>query len=517
VDHFSGGTPVESSDRPRLGLNVVANYLGKLWGIVSIYAFVPVYVRFLGIDAYGLIAFNAIALALLFIADAGLSAAFAREAAKAQHGQDLLDLLTSIERVLFSILIVVSAIFMLAVPIIGSHWLTSTGTVSEVQVRQCLWLMGIALVPQIAMSLYFGGLMGLQRQVSANLLWTGFSIARSGFVIIPIYFVPDIRAFFIWQAFVSIAMLLIMRAVLRNQIITPIKDTSPYKIRGNFSWPALRAIRSYAAGMLGISIIAALNTQLDKLVVSRMLPLNEFAQYSLASTLAQVPYILTLPIAAALLPRLTSLLHRDEQRGQLITLYRNASYYMASVGAVSGLGLSLFMPDIFSLWMHGESIGGDTVQAASLLAVGSTFLTLQLAPFQLSLANGHQTTNLRLGVVMLLVSVPLLVLLTQKYGVLGAAIPWLLLNLVAFAYLSIALNKRFPLVSLSKWFFEDNALPVFFAFFWLLIARSFADLLQLGSIFNCFIAATGALAAIGSSYGWRRKGAFMKLLSLRKQ
>lgn len=507
---------VESSHRPRLGLNVVANYLGKLWGIASVYVFVPAYVHLLGVDAYGLIAFNAIALAILYIADAGLSSAFAREAAKAKAGQGLLDLLTSIEHALFSILIAVGVVFMLAVPLIGSHWLGSTGSVSVEQVRQCLWLMGVALIPQIAMSLYFGGLMGLQRQVSANLLWTGFSVARSGLVIIPIYFVPDIRAFFIWQAFASIAMLLIMRAVLRNHIIAPIKDTSPYKIRGKFSWPALRAIRGYAAGMLGMSIIAALNTQLDKLVVSKMLPLYKFAEYSLASTLAQVPYVLTLPIAAALLPRLTDLLHQDEQRDELIALYRNASYYMASIGAVSGLGLSLFMPDIFSLWMHGKPIGDDTVQAASLLAIGSTFLTLQLAPFQLSLANGHQTTNLRLGVVMLLVSVPLQVLLTQKYGVLGAAIPWLLLNLVAFAYLGIALNMRFPLVSLSKWFFKDNALPVFFAFFWLLIARSFADLLQLGSIFNCFIAATGAFAAIGSSYGWRRKGAFMKLLILRK-
>lgn len=508
---------LEPGHPPRLGLNVVANYVGKLWGIASIYVFVPVYVRLLGIDAYGLIAFNAIALALLFIADAGLSSAFAREAAKAQPGQILLDLLTSIERALFSILIVVGILFMLAAPLIGSHWLGSTGRVSVEQVHQCLWLMSVALIPQIAMSLYFGGLMGLQRQVSANLLWTGFSVARSGLVIIPIYFVPDIRVFFIWQALASIAMLLIMRKVLRNQIITPIKGTSSHRIEGRFSWSALRAIRGYAAGMLGMSIIAALNTQLDKIVVSKMLPINEFAQYSLASTLAQVPYILTLPIAAALLPRLTNLLHQVDQRKELILLYRNASYYIASIGAVAGFGLSLFMPDIFMQWMYGESIGGDTVQAARLLAVGSTLLTLQLAPFQLSLANGHQTTNLRLGTVILLVSAPLQVLLTQKYGVLGAAIPWLFMNFVAFAYLGIVLNIRFPLVGVSQWFFADNLPPIIFALFWLLIARSFADLMQMGSLFNCFIAASGALAAIGCSYVWRRHGPFMKLLILRKR
>lgn len=495
---------VELSHRPRIGLNIVANYVGKLWGIASVYLFIPVYVHLLGIDAYGLIAFNAILLGLLFIADAGLSSSFAREAAKIEPGQDLLDLLTSIERILFSILAAVGVVFILAVPLISSHWLGKTGSVPVEQVEQSLWLMGVAIIPQIAMSLYFGGLMGLQRQVSANLLWMGFGIVRSGLVVIPIYFVPDIRMFFVWQAIASVAMLLVMREVLRHYIIGPVRGGSSEKISGKFSWSILRPIRGYAFGMLGMSIIASLNMQMDKIVVSKILPLNEFAQYSLASTLAQIPYILTLPIAAALLPRLTNLTQRDNQRDALTVLYRNSSFYIASIGAVAGLGLYLFIPDIFSLWMNDQPISADSIQAASFLALGSMLLTLQLAPFQLSLANGHQATNLRFGVVVLLCSVPLQVYLTQKLGVLGAAIPWLLLNLVAFLYLGIALNYRFPLVKLHKWFFADNVPPVMIALIWLLVARGTADLLQMGPLVSCVVATFGALVAVGSSYLWRR-------------
>lgn len=493
-----------------MGLNVVANYAGKLWGIASVYVFLPVYIRLLGLDAYGLIAFNSIVLALLYIADAGLSSSFAREAAKAESGQPLLDLLTSIERALFCILIVVGLIFMLAAPLISKHWLGRTGSVSLEHARQCLWLMPAALVPQIAMSLYFGGLMGLQRQVSANLLWTGFNFARSGLVIIPIYFLPDIRVFFVWQALASIAMMLVMRRALRNHVTASIRDGSSHPVRGKFSWPALRAIQGYAAGMLGMSLIAGLNTQLDKLVVSKMLPLQEFAQYSLASTLAQVPYILTLPIAAALLPRFTNLLARADGTGELGTLYRSASFYIASVGAVAGLGLCLFMQDVFALWMHGQSINAHTVQAARLLAIGGMLMTLQLAPFQLSLANGHNATNLKLGVVMLFVCVPLQVLLTWQHGVLGAAIPWVLLNLVAFLYLGVVLNKRFPLVTLPQWFLVDTLIPVLTAMMCLTIARAVADVLQTGPLASCGMAALAAAAALGCSHAWRRQGARAK-------
>jgi O-antigen/teichoic acid export membrane protein len=496
---------LEKSHGPRLGLNVVANYAGKLWGIASIYVFLPIYVRLLGIDAYGLIAFNAIVLTILYIADAGLSSSFAREAAKTGPGQELLDLLTSIERALFCILSIVGAVFILITPFISSNWLNSTEGVSHEQVEQSLWIMGFAVIPQISMSLYFGGLMGLQRQVSANLLWTGFSIVRSGLVVIPIYFVPDIRVFFIWQAIASVVMLLVMRQVLRSHVIAPIPRTSHHEIRGNFSWSALGAIRDYAAGMLGLSIIASLNTQMDKLVVSKMLPLKEFAEYSLASTLAQIPYILTLPIAVALLPRMTNLLQREDQRKELIDLYRTASYYIASIGAVTGLGLCLFMTDIFAIWLKGQSIGVDTLHAAMLLSVGSMLLTLQLTPFQLSLANGHQATSLRLGMVMLLISAPLLVSLIRYYGVLGAAIPWVILNLVAFIYLGVSLNKRFPLVSLSRWFLEDNVPPVLWAMSWLLVGRVAAAILQLGPFGSCVVGFFAAVAAVGSSYMWRRQ------------
>lgn len=496
---------MERGYRPHLGLNVVANYAGKLWGITSIYVFVPVYVQLLGMDAYGLIAFNGIVLAILFIADAGLSAAFAREAARIGPGQGLLNLLKSVELILFSILLAVGLLFILASPLIASAWLNVPATVSAEHVVQCVWLMGISFIPQIAMSLYFGGLMGLQRQVSANLLWTAFSMVRSGLVILPIYFFPDIRIFFAWQAISSVLMLMIMRHALKRHLSKSLAATPNHRIRGEFSWPALRSIQGYAAGMLGMSIISALNMQMDKLIVSKMLPLSDFAEYSLASTLAQIPYILTLPIAAALLPRLTNMLSQPELRGELTRLYRDGSYYIACVGAVTGIGLVLFAPEVFALWMPKAPINEETISAARLLAIGGLLLTLQMAPFQLSLANGHQATNLGLGIFILTVAPPLQIFLTSMFGMQGAATPWLLLNLVAFVYLGVRLNLRFPLVSLRLWFLSDAFIPILPALLLLMLARLGADSLKASPLASCMLAGLASLIAIAVSYAWRRR------------
>lgn len=494
-------TSAGSGHQPSLRLNVAANFAGKIWSITSVYIFVPVYLSILGIDAYGLIAFNAIALALLYVADAGLSASFAREAAKGSPGQSLLDMLVSVERVLLSLLVLAGLAFAAAAPLIADNWLGHAGNLRRDQVIQCLQLMPLALIPQIAMSLYFGGLMGLQRQVSANLLSTGFNIVRSGLVILPIWFFPDIRVFFVWQAAASLAMTVVMRAQLRNQIIrsSQIKGPGAAPPHGRFSAESLRAIRGYALGMLGLSIIAALNTQLDKLVISKLLPLSEFAQYSLVSMLAQIPYLLTLPIATALLPRFTNLLAQKRYQ-ELGSLYRQSSYYIASLGAVAGLALFLFADAFIAAWLNSQPVESATVLAARLLALGGMFLTLQLAPFQLSLANGHNSTNIRLGIIVLCASIPLQIHLAGRYGVVGAALPWLIINAAAFIYLGVVLNRKFPLVSVTSWFFADNLATVLVAGLVLGAARILTHAINASAMTTCIVAAVAALAALGIAH-----------------
>lgn len=497
---------VDLPRQPNLRLNVVANYAGKFWGIASVYIFVPVYISLLGMNAYGLISFNAIVLALLFIADAGLSSSFAREAAKGQRGQELLDSLTSIERVLFLILTLIGATFAALAPVIADHWLDSVGALDRSVVVQSLQLMPFALVPQIAMSLYVGGLMGLERQVVANLLTTTFNLIRSGLVIIPIYFIHDVRLFFAWQAISSVLMLLVMRATLRRYICSGDRQASSMApdLRGRFSVAALQNIRGYALGMLGMSFVAGLNTQLDKIVVSKMLPLAEFAQYSLASTLALIPYVLTLPVATALLPRFTNLLETN-RRSDLERLYRSSTYYIASIGTISGVAICLFVGDVMKLWLQGQHVNDMVIQAARLLALGSTFLTFQLAPYQLSLAHGHTATNLRLGLCVLLVSIPLQIFLTSHYGMLGASSPWLLLNAVAFIYLGATLHIKFPIVKLSQFFVSDTLPAAIIGIIVLVTARQLTDIFNVSAVTSCFCAVLAAIIAFALTHVLRRR------------
>jgi len=244
-----------------IGSNLVANYIGKMWSIASIFLFVPLYIKYLGIEAYGVIALHSVLLGILFIADAGLSSAFAREVATRSRSQsELGTLLRSLEGVYIMIIFVIASSIGIASGWIASSWLKPTQEIPASLLQTSIILMGATAAIQVAMSLYNGGLMGAERHAMANSFQIGFSIARSGLVILPLHFYPNLLVFFGWQLVTSVIFLMWMRRTVWLKL--------EISSSARFSTEALRKISRFALGMMGIAVISALNTQLDKLVLS---------------------------------------------------------------------------------------------------------------------------------------------------------------------------------------------------------------------------------------------------------
>jgi len=76
--------------------NIIANITGKGWTAIISLAFIPFYIRFMGIEAYGLVGIYLLLLALFALLDLGLSTTLNKELAgltvqegKAQEMRDL--------------------------------------------------------------------------------------------------------------------------------------------------------------------------------------------------------------------------------------------------------------------------------------------------------------------------------------------------------------------------------------------------------------------------------------------
>jgi O-antigen/teichoic acid export membrane protein len=429
--------------------NVIANFLGKIWTIASVFLFVPLYIKMLGIESYAIVNFYSVILTLLFFADAGLSATLNREMAITNDYKYLGNLLYTIERVYLIICVIIILILSLSSNFIASNWIQST-TISLSDVSYNIRLMSVCIALQLIIILYNSGLMGLQKQVLASTLQVGWSFTRSGLVVVPLYFYPNIYTYFIWQIAINLIFALIIRFKLWQQIQG---DSKRY-----FDPVILRTVLGFAVGMMAMAIISSLNTQIDKLLVSKMLTLQEFGYYSLAGILSQASLIIITPIAMAVLPQMTK--HVGSNNYDILKqVFQQYSFLISTLTTIVTSVLLAFTFDFINIWTGNADIATQITTPTRLLLVGGFFLSLQFMPYHLAIANAFTKFNIRLGVVSVLLIIPALILCINLYGLIGATIPWLCMNIIACVLLGYFIINKFIKGEFKNWIILNTLLP----------------------------------------------------------
>ena len=166
-------------------------------------------------------------------------------------------------------------------------------------------IMGLFVAFQWPASLYDGGLMGLQRQVLLNSVrWVMATIQHAGAVLVLWLISPSILVYFTWQIFISIIQTLLLAYSVWKSLPVTRKKSSFQKYLLQKNW-------QFAAGMTGISIVATILTQTDKIILSKLLTLRVFGYYMLAVSVGNALAYLVQPISAALFPKLAQLVSRQ--------------------------------------------------------------------------------------------------------------------------------------------------------------------------------------------------------------
>ena len=433
--------------------NILANYLGRIWGIFSVFIFVPFYIKLLGIEAYAVINFYSVILTIMYFADGGLTATLNREIASTKDKVYIGNMLFTIERVYLGICFSIVLLIYLFSGFIANNWLNSQ-TIPVSDLRIFISLMGISVALQLFTTLENSGLLGLEKQVLANTIQVLSSIFRSAIVLLPLYFHPSLLTFFIWQVAVNVVFFFITRYNLWKFIQT--------KVSFKFDRNVLKTVGKFAGGMMAMAIISSLNTQIDKLVISKMLSLKEFGFYSLAGVLSQVPVLIISPIAVAILPRLVKY-SVGNKKERLKRVFHMNSFILSALATTGSLILFLFTKDFILIWTHDANIANTIDLVSKILLIGSVFLSFQYMPYHLAIANGHTKTNVRLGLATLILVIPTLFFFVKAYGLIGATFTWVILNVFAYFYLGFHLLKKFLEKEFTIWLFKDTIIPLVIA------------------------------------------------------
>ena len=430
-------------------------------------AFVPVYLKLLGVEVYGLVGFNVTLSAVLSLLDMGLSTTLNREMAKRslepERAAETRNLVRTMEVVYWPLALVIALVVAGLAPLIAHHWITKT-TLPPATVQHAVTMMGLSIALQWPYSFYEGGLLGLQQQVAMNLVAIGAATARGlGSVCVLLWVAPTIFAFFTWQIVVNGVVTLVLCGLLWRKL--PISAQRP-----QFQATLLHEVWKFAAGMTSISLVSLVLVQMDKIILSKLLPLRMFGYYSTADSVAKALYYGIGPFFTALFPRFVQMISQREEVS-LASLYHRGCQFLAVVILPVAVVIIVFAYELMLLWTRNPVTATETHLLVSLLVAGTACNALMNLPYALQLASGWTKLAFYQNIVSILVMVPLLFWLTSRYGGVGAAVVWLLLNLSYLLFLIPLMHQRLLPGELRRWYLEDVGLPLGATLFVVLIGR----------------------------------------------
>ncbi len=438
----------------RLTRNLLSGVASSVCTTVIGLVVVPLYLKILGIEAYGLVGFFMTAQALLQVLDLGLTPTMNREVARRAATHDVshaASLLHTLSAVYWGLAAVIAAAGVVAAPAIAGHWLQSS-SLSRETVTTSVVLIAVIVAVRWPVGLYVGALMGAERQTVTNGLALAMSVLANLGAVAGLAFVsPTPHAFFVWQGIVGVVYAAVARWAAWRTIGRP-KGTK-------FDLEELRRVWRFSAGMGGIAMVGLVISQLDKVFLSRLLPLADFGRYVVATTVASGMYVLVTPVFNALYPRLTALV-AEGRSDAVASLYRNGTRFIG-VGLFPIATILVFSGEaVVRVWTGDATLATSVAPVLALLVIGTALHGVMYVPYALQLAHGATRIPLFVNSVMLIVFAPLLVFLARKYGMLGGGIAWLLLHLVNVA-LATWITHRHLLGGMARvWVLEDVGVPL---------------------------------------------------------
>ncbi|WP_420476666.1 lipopolysaccharide biosynthesis protein [Noviherbaspirillum sp. ST9] len=410
--------------------NIVANYVSQLYGTGVAMVMVPVYVRYMGIEAYGLVGFFTMLLMWFQLLDIGLGATMAREAARFQGGgtdaHSLRRFLHVLEGFFLCVAVVAGGSLALNAESIAHGWLNAE-QLSNTEVQAALTLMAGVIALRWMSGLYRAAITGCERLVWLSGL--NVSVATTRFVLVVPFFMfvgTTPRHFFAFQLTVAAAELAVL-VVQTYRIMPPARGTSAVP----FTWASMGKVLRFSLSIAFSNMIWVVITQTDKLVLSKLLPLSEYAYFTLAVLVASGVTVVASPISAALQPRLTRLSAAGDQEG-LMRVYHDTTQLVGVIVIPASAMLAFFSEQVLWAWTGDREIAHRAAPVLTLYALGNGITALGALPYYLQVAKGDLKLHLIGNALFVAVLIPVLIWAARHYGMIGAGFTWFTANAAYF-------------------------------------------------------------------------------------
>lgn len=411
---------------PSLKINVLASYVSQIYLVIISIAILPIYMKYMGAEAYGLVGFFAMLQGLFNLLDFGLTPTISRQTAQYNAGVETAlgfrQLFRSLCLIFSCIAFIGSGLLFYFDYYIAEHWLKLENLIMS-DVLFCLQIMAVCVALRWMTGLYRGVISGFEQIVWLSVVNIIIATLRFPSVLLYMYYFGfTVKSFFTFQF--GVALLEFMILAFKAKLLLP-----KLKIQEKIGWSLqpVKPILGFALTIAFTSSVWVLLTQLDKLILSGILPLSEYGYFTLAVLVAGGILQIGAPISSAIMPRMARL-HGEQKQEELKQVYLGATQFVAGIVVTGGIVLAILSKQVLYVWTGDILLAEKAAPILQLYALGNSILTLGAFPYYLQYAKGNLKLHFIGNLVTAIVLIPAIIWAAKNYGAIGAGWAWVLIQ-----------------------------------------------------------------------------------------
>lgn len=436
--------------------NLLANYSSNF--VLSFLNVIctPIYIKFLGVEFYGLVAFYIVVQNFLALLDMGMTPSVVREMASFSGGiksiEQVSSFLKSIELVFLAVSISMAVFLFLNVNSLINSWLDIKNIPQTVMSSAVLYA-SIWVSARFLESFYKATLIGLQDQVWLSKCTLIIQTTSHLFGLFWISLISSsVVVFFIIQLLFTIVTLVVYR-------MRAIKAFKPSIKKAKFSIESIASVGKFGLGAFGTKLLSTSITQADKLLLSKLLSLENFGIYMLAVTATNFLSSIIAPLTQATYPKFIQLASNGNLQ-EFTKLFHNATQFVILLALPITIVFVFFPNHFVHLWLGKAAMNSEVSMIMIPLAIGTFFNILMSVSYQIQLANSIVSIGFFSNLVVVIFLIPALYILVPIYGAISAAWIWSSINILYFLIIPNLVHSKILKFEKNSWYWFDILIPV---------------------------------------------------------
>jgi O-antigen/teichoic acid export membrane protein len=482
--------------------STLANLAGRVVTAVLTFGLTPVYLFWLGATGWGIVSIVALLNGLMILFDMGTGTALAHRLAELSGQTEGRD---EARHVLFTLQVshglwaLLAGLLIAGLGPVYGHLLVDLEQFSPSEQRSLFAIFGASVAARWPVVIAQHAYGGLQQQGRLNTLLVVHSVITAAATWVSVQTATSAVWAFLWVQFISTGLL----AVALNLDVWRFLPGASVQF-GRFSAATRRQFKVVASGVLIVQLLGGLNLQLDKVIVSATLTLEQFGQYSSLAFLAASIGSLAIPVFTALFPALIKA-EQQQATAESARIFSHGAQALSVAVLVPCISAGVFALPLLEYWVKGFSVSHTEVAVFRLLLAGQAFNGILTAQWALQLAHQWFTWGVVANVVATSAFFTFVPTIIQQHGILGVATWQFAFNASCLLLSPWLTHRRFLRGALRNWALRDTLFPATIA---LAISSS---LFQFNHIvlhrqhqmltFLCALACSMMMAAATSSIG----------------